>query len=218
MGSRMGSDPNFPLPSYSAFGEDRLIEYLLRHRSQGFYVDVGCCWPVDYSNTYLLYQHGWRGIAIDADPAVIKDFPTHRPRDICLHAAVGIRHEIVALHRFSDASMNTTNLAWARAAIANPHKRPIDDIKVESWPLSELLDRHMPEATTIDFMNIDCEGDDLSVLRSNNWNRFAPELLAVEDKDLDLDHVTDSAIYRYLRVRSYKLIGRLHLTALYRRG
>lgn len=31
----------------------------------------------------------------------------------------------------------------------------------------------MPNGVEIDFMNVDCDGLDLSVLQSNDWERFA---------------------------------------------
>ena len=36
----------------------------------GTFLDVGCCWPIKLNNTYLLEQHGWRGISIDIDDYV----------------------------------------------------------------------------------------------------------------------------------------------------
>ncbi len=213
----MNPDPEFPLPSYSAFGEDRLIAYLLRDRAHGFYVDTGCCWPVAFSNTYLLYRRGWRGVAIDADPDAIEAFRRERPRDIPINAALGAEAGHATLHRFSDRSMNTIDPAWAAAAKANPRKRSLGEIEVERWPLRDLLARHMPRDTPVDFMNVDCEGADLEVLGGNDWERFAPHLLAVEDAQLDLARVAESAIYRFLAERAYRLVAKLHLTALYRR-
>ena len=41
--------------------------------------------------------------------------------------------------------------------------------------------RSLPAGQAIDFLSVDCEGSDLGVLRSNDWDRFQPRVIAVED-------------------------------------
>lgn len=206
----------FPIESYSSFGEDRLILKFLAKLPTGFYVDVGAHAPIDYSNTYALYQRGWRGIAIDPDPDAISAFEQVRPEDKALHLAIGTQPGQVKLHLFSDRSMNTVDEALFTKTLANPRKRHLGDLVVQRQTLAAVLAEHVPAGKTVDFMNIDCEGVDLDVLRSNDWARFHPKLLAVEDLGLDLERVVDSKIFRYLRPLGYRLVSHLHYTSLYR--
>lgn len=206
----------FPIDSYSSFGEDRLILKFLSKLPTGFYVDVGAHAPKDYSNTYALYQRGWRGIAIDPDPDAIKAFGTDRPEDITLQIAIGTKPGKVTLHLFNDRSMNTVDNALYEKTLKNPRKRHQGDIEVERKTLADILTHHLPAGRAVDFMNVDCEGADLDVLRSNDWARFHPKLLAVEDLDLDLERVTESRIFRFLRPLGYRLVSHLHYTSLYR--
>ncbi|MBL8710782.1 MAG: FkbM family methyltransferase [Rhodospirillaceae bacterium] len=208
----------FPIESFSSFGEDRLILKFLAKRPAGFYVDVGAHAPIDYSNTYALYLRGWRGIAVDPDPDAIAAFRRERPEDLALQVAVGTAPGKVTLHLFNDRSMNTTDAASFAKTLANPRKRHLGDIVVERVTLAGILDRHVPAGRQVDFINIDCEGADLDVLRSNDWARFHPSLLAVEDLDLDLERVTESQIFRFLRPLGYRLVSHLHYTSIYRLG
>lgn len=208
----------FPIESYSSFGEDRLILKFLGKQPVGFYVDVGAHAPIDYSNTYALYRLGWRGLAIDPDPDAIAAFRMSRPDDIALQYAIGTKPGEVTLHLFNDRSMNTVDAASFTRTLANPRKRHLGDIKVERRPLAEVLAEHVPAGRKIDFMNVDCEGVDLDVLRSNDWARFHPPVLAVEDLDLDLERVVESRIFRYLRPLGYRLVSQLHCTSIYRLG
>ena len=50
--------------SYAQEGEDLLLERILGKQGKGFYVDVGAHHPVRFSNTFLFYKRGWRGINI----------------------------------------------------------------------------------------------------------------------------------------------------------
>lgn len=207
---------DFPIESYSSFGEDRLILKFLAKQEPGFYVDVGAHAPKDYSNTYALYQRGWRGLAIDPDPDAIAAFGRERPEDIGLQIAIGTEPGRVTLHLFNDRSMNTVDEALYEKTLKNPRKRHQGDIEVERLPLAEVLNRHLPAGRSVDFMNVDCEGADLDVLRSNDWARYHPKLLAVEDLDLDLERVVESKIFRFLRPLGYRLVSHLHYTSLYR--
>lgn len=206
----------FPIESYSSFGEDRLIlKYLAKHPT-GFYVDVGAHAPIDYSNTFALYRRGWRGIAIDPDPEAIAAFARTRPEDIALQLAVGSKPGKVTLHLFNDRSMNTVDNALFAKTKENPRKRHLGDIVVERKTLAAILAEHVPTGRMIDFMDVDCEGADLDVLRSNDWARFHPRLLAIEDLNLDLERVVESPIFRFLRPLGYRLVSHLHYTSLYR--
>lgn len=208
----------FPIESYSSFGEDRLILKLLSKLPPGFYVDIGAHAPKDYSNTYALYQRGWRGIAIDPDPEAIAAFSQERPEDTALQMAIGTKPGKVILHIFNDRSMNTVDKTLYEKTLKNGRKRHEGDIEVECKTLADVLNQHVTKSRGIDFMSVDCEGADLDVLRSNDWARFHPTLLAVEDLDIDLERTVKSPIFRFLRPLGYKLISHLHYTSFYRRG
>lgn len=53
-------------------------------------------------------------------------------------------------------------------------------MKLETVKLSAVLEKYLPKNTKIDFMDIEVEGVELGVLASNNWNKFRPQVLAVE--------------------------------------
>jgi hypothetical protein len=67
---------------WSQYGEDIVLDRVLNLKRKGFFVDVGCYHPVQYSNTYKLYRLGWRGINIDLDAIKIEAFNLRRPGDV----------------------------------------------------------------------------------------------------------------------------------------
>src|SRR5215211_2513715 len=77
--------------SYSQCGEDLLIQYLfnLRGIPKPSYIDIGANDPFFLSNTAIFYKKGCRGINIEANPLLIKNFKLHRPEDINLNIGVG---------------------------------------------------------------------------------------------------------------------------------
>src|SRR5215510_10661697 len=60
--------------SFSQQGEDLILARLFEGQRRGFYVDVGAHHPRRFSNTFLLYRRGWRGLNIDAAPGSMRLF------------------------------------------------------------------------------------------------------------------------------------------------
>lgn len=58
----------------------------------------------------------------------------------------------------------------------------------------------------IDFLSIDCEGGDLGVLRSNDWQRFRPSLICIEDFAW-VPAGAESEIAQYLAALGYQVVG-----------
>ncbi|MFM9973057.1 MAG: FkbM family methyltransferase, partial [Beijerinckiaceae bacterium] len=79
-----------------------ILRRMFAGKTDGFYVDVGAHHPFRFSNTCALYQSGWRGINIDADPALIAAFRRHRGRDINLSLGISDVPGTLAFHVFNE--------------------------------------------------------------------------------------------------------------------
>ena len=63
---------DFCKSSFSQFGEDLIINKILKKIPNGNYLDLGSFHPIHFSNTFLLYLRGWRGVNIDGNEDMIK--------------------------------------------------------------------------------------------------------------------------------------------------
>jgi FkbM family methyltransferase len=172
-------DPHAQL-SYSYDGEDRILTRIFQDRAAGFYVDVGAHHPFRFSNTCALHQKGWRGINIDADPALMEAFAIHRPDDINLSAGVSEMDGILVLHIFDEPALNTFDEAIAASRVNGGTYRLAGRTQVPVHRLDAILAAHCPPGQTIDLLTIDVEGFDLKVLQSNDWERYRPTCVVVE--------------------------------------
>jgi hypothetical protein len=77
-----------PYIYYSQEGEDIVLQRFLQEKEKGFYIDIGAHHPTRFSNTYLLYLKGWRGVNIDAMPGSMELFNELRPEDINIEVPV----------------------------------------------------------------------------------------------------------------------------------
>src|SRR5215218_111851 len=179
-------------PSFSSAGEDMILRHVIgSDKMDGFYVDVGAYDPVVGSNTHFFYVNGWRGINVEARPGSRERFQTVRPRDINLE--VGVSKEPGSLTYYfisDDSTMNSFSREFLEhtGAIGAVTR----EIPVPGMPLCESLERHLPAGQSIDFMSVGVE--------SNDWGRFRPRFVVVEDGEVDAER---SEIVRFMRGRGY---------------
>lgn len=74
-------------------------------------------------------------------------------------------------------------------------------------PLAEILGRQLGSNDRLDFFDIDVEGRDLEVIRSNDWKEFRPRVVLIKT-NLSFKEEVGSEISEYLFQQDYKLIGK----------
>lgn len=174
--------------SWSQFAEDLLLAEILQDiPSPGFYVDVGCYHPIVYSNTYLFYRRGWSGICIDPSPVSAKEWKTRRPRDIMVTAGVNSKESTMYYFQFDHSPPCNRLVSEEECSHLKSTLKPDQLSKIDVGPLAKLLHQNVPPGKRIDLMSINCEGLDLEVLKSNDFDRFRPRALVVEDHDFSSD-------------------------------
>lgn len=189
-------------PSFSSAGEDMILRHLLgSDKMQGFYVDVGAFHPTLFSNTYFFYLNGWRGINIEARPGSKTVFDKVRPRDVNLEVGISSERGTMTYYFIADDSpMNSFSPDFLRdIKMLDQVKR---EIAIPTIPLADVLEQHVPDGQAIDFMNVDVEGRDFEVLASNDWKRFRPRFIVVEDEGLN---PSESQIVRMMNGHGYEL-------------
>lgn len=201
---------------YGQEGEDLILDRLFDGQASGFYVDVGAHHPFRFSNTYLLYQRGWRGINIDAMPGSMAAFQRWRPRDINIEAMVSAEPASHTYYQYGEPALNTISQAVVeKRKVESPQYQVISTVTLQSRPLAGILAEHIPPGTTIDLMSVDVEGLDLEVLASNDWNRFRPRILVVELLWTGFSDMENSEMYRFLTQRGYRLLSKLVNSAIF---
>ncbi|MFC1462582.1 FkbM family methyltransferase [Verrucomicrobiota bacterium] len=215
---KYGATDGGAVKSYSLEGEDMILRRHFWSRRTGFYVDVGAHHPKRFSNTYYFYERGWRGINIDAMPGSSRAFQRLRPRDVTVEAAVSDKKEILKYYSFTDPALNGFSDELSAERHQSSGHRLLGATDIETQPLAEILDLHMPADTQIDFMSIDVEGLELAVLKSNNWERYRPGILAVETLNFDLKSMDENDTYTFLRDQGYNLFAKTFVTLFLNRS
>jgi len=203
--------------SFSQDGEDIVIAELFGDKSEGLYVDVGAHHPQRFSNTYFFYLKGWSGINIDAMPGSMKIFDALRPRDINLEIPISDKSEILTYYEFDEPVLNSFNAPLSQERVATTNYKIIAETQLKTQTLAEVLDKHLPPEKTIDFLSIDVEGLDYQVMSSNNWDRYKPKVVLVEDLELSsLKNTNTSKVCLFLEEKGYVLLAKTMRTLIFR--
>jgi FkbM family methyltransferase len=203
--------------SWSQEGEDQILRRIFERQSDGFYVDVGAHHPKRFSNTYLFYKRGWRGINIDAMLGSMRVFKKTRPRDINLEIGIGEQQGKLDYFVFNEPALNgfSRDLSDERNE-ADSAYRIESVIKVDVYPLRQVLDNYLPAGQVIDFMSIDVEGLDFQVLKSNDWNKYRPTYVLAEILGSSLHEIDQSDIGQFMRDTGYVLYAKCMNTVFFK--
>ena len=159
--------------SWGQGGEDLALDQLFSDLSRGRYIDVGAHHPSRFSTTRKLYQRGWSGINIEANPNLISNFFKERKRDITLNFAAGT-HLSYELAIFQEPAISTVNKNWERRFVSE--KNTVEQrVNVPGISLFQVLSQYSGEKA-FDLLLIDAEGSDLDVLESVQWEKLPNQL------------------------------------------
>ena len=195
---------------YSTFGEDRILACYLPELT-GEYIDVGSGNPRNGSNTYLFYRRGWAGITIDPIKTVRELQKKKRPKDTQIIACISNSPEKqVEFHEYT-ADDFSTDSADRVQFLSNLGIKSVSTFKVDTLKLSSLV--HPTGPLEPAFLDIDVEGNELSVLESNNWEIYLPRVVCIEEWKSPL--YKDSPVRLFLEKKGYKIVSRAFITSIY---
>jgi FkbM family methyltransferase len=214
-------DPRYCKLSYSQEGEDILLSYFLWDKYwdrsyAGTYLEIGAHHPFRYSNSFLFYSRGWRGVCVDPIPDTKKLWRTYRPKDIFIEAVVSSevndrhlpREELVPFvvkHHSELSSLDAEVDISSGDYVAHVSKISLPRI-VQDFLCNK----------SVDFMSIDVEGRELEILRTNDFGQFRPSLLCVEILSTSIELLNERDVHNLLIENDYSLVSKLCNSFIYR--
>ena len=163
--------------SYSANAEDVLLRRLFPGPEAGFYVDVGAAHPIWESDTKALWDRGWRGINIEPQEEFLAELRRHRPDDVSLGVALSDAPGELTFFEVEGTGLSTLDKHNAARAEAKGYR--VKPRRVPVLTLAQVLaENNVPPS--FEFLKIDVEGLEQSVLAGNDWQRFRPQVVMIE--------------------------------------
>ncbi len=165
--------------SFSQHGEDIFLKKYFQNVPQGRYLDIGCSHPFRISNTYALYQSGWTGVVVDPIPMFKKLYQKWRPKDTFFNVGIGDQGGKLEYFELTPSVLSTFNPDQKNMLLAEKRATINRTYSVEIVSINKLFETHFKDKAP-DFMSLDVEGLDLSILKAMDFTRFRPGLISIE--------------------------------------
>ncbi len=168
---------------YAQNREDLILESFFGDIKTGFYVDVGACHPDVASVTKRFYLKSWRGINIEPQTNLFKLFERDRKKDINLNIGISNKDTILTLRSYvNNQGLSTIapELQGKYEEVSGNKTEEYEDLSIKVTTLASVFNTH--KVTSIQFLKVDVEGHEYEVLSGNDWEKFRPEVLCVEQR------------------------------------
>jgi FkbM family methyltransferase len=159
--------------------QDLFVLFETSSKREGFFVEFGATDGIALSNTFLLEaSYGWNGILVEPAKVWQKALQNNRRCSIdyrCVSARSG---ETILFNEAQLPELSTIDEFSGRDRLAKwriSGKR----YRIESVSLNDLLDKYNapPE---FEYLSVDTEGSELSILSNLNFTKYRPRIITVE--------------------------------------
>jgi FkbM family methyltransferase len=191
-------------PQYSTADQhqDLWVLHETRRKRGGFFVEFGATDGLSGSNTLLLERDfGWRGILAEPNPIWHADLARNRAARIdhrCVFKTTGTRVKFAAT-----AHPALATIAQYASCDGHAHSRATHDIvEIETVSLNDLLLAH-EAPRSVDYISIDTEGSELTILEGFDFARWDVKLFSVEHNMTAQEQAIDRLMLRQGYERRY---------------
>ena len=215
--------------THSQVNQDIWVINYFQYRRNGIFVDIGAHDGITFSNTYVLEkQLNWTGLLIEPHPRYLKSLFSHRQNSSIIPWCAYNRTEIMKFVEVSESELSISGvgggadmLTGISETYTNSHHNWLNDlkksfntkVKERNLPcinVQEILDEY--EIVHIDYLSIDTEGSELSILKAIDWDKVTIDVLHVEL----LSYEAKRLAYNFLSPKGYKVFNLKLDTAFYK--
>lgn len=209
-----------PKISYSQNGEDIIVYGIFEALSKKIinYVDVGGYHPYNGNNTALFYLTGSKGIVIEPNPELFKQFPLKRPRDINLNIGVSFQSGNQPFFLSSSGALGSLMPdEFQKSSLFD--RQEIDPFIIPVQTLPEIMNKYV-KGKVIDFISLDIEGMELPVLQTFDFHDFYPIVFCVETVSYSTNRQKEKRtdIIEFLKSKGYFVYADTYINTIFVRN
>jgi len=195
---------NITTGGHSQYGQDVTVYELLNKPSHGVFLDIGANDGVTFSNSLYFEEKGWTGICVEPHPTIFESLSKSRQCHLlnaCIAATDGVvnflsvegpANMLSGIVQYLDQS--DLNRIDEEIAAHGGHKH---EIQIEALSPETLLQRF--NITEIDYLSIDTEGCELSILKVFDFDKTPVKVIGVENGSRSPE------LFHYLSQQGYQL-------------
>ena len=210
--------PNYSKDSFSQAGEDLIIDFLFQTVgiSKPVYLELGTNNPYFGNNTYLFYLRGAKGVLVEPDYSEIPLIQKLRSKDKILNIGVGLINQKEAdFYIFETIGLNTFSREEAEIRQKTGKNKIINVIKVPLKSINEIIAENFD--TYPDFLSIDIEGLDLSVLKTLDFNKYPIPVICAETCTYSENHIKpkDYSTIEFMLSKGYFVYADTYINSIF---
>ena len=155
---------------------------------------------------HLVRRHGWRGLLVEPQHRAfqkLKENYACQPQLQLFNVAIGAEDGELTLHtqKSADVSIASTN---RNLLLKRARARDLQSYSVPCWTIETLLANSGTDATAIDLLQVDAEGNDYDIIQSIDYRRMKPTIVRYEH--LLMSRGQKNACVALLASHSYRFI------------
>jgi FkbM family methyltransferase len=144
-----------------------------------------------------------------------------RKRDININAGISDKNTVLNYFYFSKSDSSNTFDKELYKTWSNENRQEAKIIQVKMHKINDILDEYLPKGQHIDFITIDVEGYETKILKSFNYDKYAPDYFLIEDltyydKNKDFMDFRESALYSFLHEKGYIVVAKTWYSILFK--
>ena len=203
--------------TFSQAGENSIIQFLFTYKKieKITYLDIGTNSPKNGNNTYLFYLSGSTGVCVEADKTLIPQIKKIRPRDKVLNVGISDKAEHEADFYIFNFGMNTFDENEMVLRTASGNYKVLEVVKVPLQSINSIIRNNFTSFP--DFLSIDIEGLDLSVLKTLDLDSFHIPVICVETCTYSENHIRpkDFCIQEFLTSVGYEVYADTYINTIF---
>ena len=200
---------------YSQYGQDVAVFDLLGRPSTGVFVDIGANDGRSLSNSLLFEEQGWTGICVEPHPIVFETLKANR-RAHLVNACIAEKDGTVDFLLIEGGANMLSGIA---EFISESHMQRIDTeiaqsggnkrvVEIEALSPETLCRRF--DIQTIDYLSIDAEGAEYSILKAFDFETIKIRIIGAENG------TRSPVLYNYLTKKGFRLVKCVGCDEIYR--
>lgn len=185
---------------FASSGEDAVLCNIFTERGMLLkdvkYLEIGTNDPIVGNNSFFLYQAGARGVLVDPMPIVSETVALYRPEDKMMQLAVTGKAEKDSATFYISSTLSSSSLHEDfQKEFIGQNRTVTDSFTVPLIGVNELLEQigFIP-----DFMQVDAEGEDETIVRAIDFAKYRPKVLMVE-----IDHCSEEKMVKFMMEKRY---------------
>lgn len=169
---------NFDLSKAQIF-QDLFVLFMTNEKKGGYFVEFGATNGVTLSNTYCLEKSfGWNGILAEPARCWHAELSANRKCNIETNCVWEKSGEQLKFNEVSSRELSTIN-AYSGSDGHSLDRQNGEVYLVETVSLNALLEKHAAPRN-IDYLSIDTEGSELTILNSFDFSKYNINIITVE--------------------------------------